>query len=61
MIRELAAGEGGGAAGWGGPFADTNTALGGQIFNLPESAEQAVLKTAWHVSFRPFKVFSSNK
>jgi len=43
VIRELSAGEGGGAAGWGGPFADTNTALGGQIFtglNPPNSGAQ---------------------
>jgi prepilin-type processing-associated H-X9-DG protein len=43
VIRELGAGEGGGAAGWGGPFADTNTALGGQVFtglNTPNSGLQ---------------------
>jgi prepilin-type N-terminal cleavage/methylation domain-containing protein len=40
VLPELAAGEGGGAAGWGGPYADTNTALGGQVFtgmNPPNS------------------------
>ena len=40
ILPELSAGEGGGAAGWGGPYADTNTALGGQVFtgmNPPNS------------------------
>jgi len=40
ILPELGAGEGGGAAGWGGPYADTNTALGGQVFtgmNPPNS------------------------
>jgi hypothetical protein len=40
VLPELAANEGGGAAGWGGPYADTNTALGGQVFtgmNTPNS------------------------
>jgi prepilin-type N-terminal cleavage/methylation domain-containing protein len=40
VLRELAPGEGGGAANWGGPYADTNTALGGQVFtgmNPPNS------------------------
>jgi prepilin-type N-terminal cleavage/methylation domain-containing protein/prepilin-type processing-associated H-X9-DG protein len=43
VIRELAPGESGGAGGWGGPFADTNTALGGQVFtglNPPNSGAQ---------------------
>jgi prepilin-type processing-associated H-X9-DG protein len=43
VIRELAVGESGGAGGWGGPFADTNTALGGQVFtglNPPNSGAQ---------------------
>ena len=40
VLPELSAGEGGGAAGWGGPYADTNTGLGGQVFtgmNPPNS------------------------
>jgi prepilin-type N-terminal cleavage/methylation domain-containing protein len=43
VIRELSTGESGGAGGWGGPFADTNTALGGQVFtglNPPNSGAQ---------------------
>jgi prepilin-type N-terminal cleavage/methylation domain-containing protein len=40
VLPELITSEGGGAAGWGGPYADTNTALGGQVFtgmNPPNS------------------------
>jgi prepilin-type N-terminal cleavage/methylation domain-containing protein len=40
VLPDLSDGEGGGAAGWGGPYADTNTALGGQVFtgmNPPNS------------------------
>jgi prepilin-type N-terminal cleavage/methylation domain-containing protein len=47
VIRELGPGEGGGAAGWGGPFADTNTALGGQVFtgmNPPNGAQDGVAR-----------------
>jgi type II secretory pathway pseudopilin PulG len=40
VLPELSAGQGGGAANWGGPYSDTNTALGGQTFtgmNPPNS------------------------
>jgi prepilin-type N-terminal cleavage/methylation domain-containing protein len=40
VLPELSGAEGGGAAGWGGPYADTNTSLGGQVFtgmNPPNS------------------------
>jgi prepilin-type N-terminal cleavage/methylation domain-containing protein len=43
VIRELSAGEAVNGGGWGGPFGDTNTALGGQIFtglNPPNSGAQ---------------------
>jgi prepilin-type N-terminal cleavage/methylation domain-containing protein/prepilin-type processing-associated H-X9-DG protein len=43
VIRELAPGEAVNAGGWGGPFGDTNTALGGQTFtgmNPPNSGAQ---------------------
>jgi prepilin-type N-terminal cleavage/methylation domain-containing protein/prepilin-type processing-associated H-X9-DG protein len=43
VIRELSLSEAANGNGWGGPFGDTNTALGGQIFtglNPPNSGAQ---------------------
>jgi prepilin-type N-terminal cleavage/methylation domain-containing protein len=43
VIRELGPGEAVNGNGWGGPFGDTNTALGGQVFtglNPPNSGAQ---------------------